>query len=317
MDILIPVYDTNKKNLTHMESNLIGNSTIDTGQTVSRSIGWRRFIRVLFGRKVVLFGIIMFILNIVVAIFAPLLAPYDPYEQNLSQALKQPSVEHWLGTDAYGRDELSRVIYGTRVSLEVGLIAVGVAAVIGFTAGLFAGYFGGVLETVLMRIVDAMMALPPMVLTLAISAALGGGLQNIMIAVAISMSPEYCRMIRGMAITIKETDYILAGHALGASNLRVMLRHILPNSFPPLIVLVTLSMGYAILTEASLSFLGLGIAPPGAAWGSMVNEGYKYLITDPVLSLAPGGCIMIIVLSVNLLGDGLRDALDPRLRGAL
>ena len=277
----------------------------------------RRFLRVLFSRKIVLFGAIVLLLVILVAFFAPLLAPYNPYDQNLNQALLQPSAQHWLGTDPLGRDELSRVIYGTRISLEVGLIAVGIAAIIGFTAGLVGGYFGGLLDTIIMRVVDSLMAIPPIVLTLAISAALGGGLQNIMIAVAIGMSPEYCRMIRSMAITIKETEYITAGHAIGASNVRVMVRHILPNSFPPLIVLVTLSMGYAILLEASLSFLGIGIAPPGAAWGSMVNEGYRYLMSNPVLSIAPGGCIMIVVLSVNLLGDGLRDALDPRLRGAL
>lgn len=300
-----------------MASELTGNSNLEAEQIIARRSGWRRFIRVLFGRKVVLFGAVVMALNIFVAIFASILAPYDPYEQNLSQALKQPSAEHWLGTDPYGRDELSRIIYGSRVSLEVGLIAVSIAAALGFTTGLLSGYFGGLLDTVIMRIVDAMMAIPPMVFTLAISAALGGGLRNIMIAVAISMSPEYCRMIRSMAITIKETEYITAGHAIGASNLRIMLRHILPNSFPPLIVLVTLSMGYAILLEASLSYLGIGIAPPGAAWGSMVNEGYRYLLTNPVLSIAPGGCIMIVVLSVNLLGDGLRDALDPRLRGAL
>jgi peptide/nickel transport system permease protein len=277
----------------------------------------RRTIRVLFSRIVVLFGVIVILLNIFVAIFAPLLAPYDPYEQDLSQALKQPSTTHWLGTDSLGRDELSRVIYGTRISLQVGLIAVGIAAVLGFSAGLLAGYFGGILDTIIMRVIDSMMAIPTMVLILAISAALGGGLQNIMIAVAIGMSPEYSRMIRSMAISIKETEYILAGRAVGAGDLRVMLRHILPNSFPPLIVLITLSIGYAIQLEASLSFLGIGIPPPGAAWGSMVNDGYKYLMTNPVLSFAPGACIMLVILSINMLGDGLRDALDPRLRGAL
>jgi peptide/nickel transport system permease protein len=300
-----------------MEHEITQNTTIDHGEDLPRRSGGRRFIRVLFGRKIVLFGSIIILLNILVAIFAPLLAPYDPYEQNLNQALKAPSAEHWLGTDPLGRDELSRIIYGTRVSLEVGIIAVGIAAILGFTAGLLSGYFGGLLDTIVMRIVDALMAIPPMVLTLAVSAALGGGLQNIMIAVALGMSPEYCRMIRSMAITIKQTEYITAGHAIGASNVRVMLRHILPNAFPPLIVLVTLSIGFAILLEASLSFLGIGIAPPGAAWGSMVNDGYRYLMTNPILSFAPGACIMVVVLSVNLLGDGLRDALDPRLRGAL
>jgi ABC-type dipeptide/oligopeptide/nickel transport system permease subunit len=289
----------------------------DTEQKTSPYKKSRRTIRVLFSRIVVLFAVIIILLTIVIAVFAPFLAPYDPYEQNLSEALLEPSAEHWLGTDSLGRDELSRVIYGTRISLQVGLIAVGIAAVLGFSAGLVAGYFGGMLDTIIMRVIDSLMAIPTMVLILAISAALGGGLQNIMIAVAIGMSPEYCRMIRSMAITIKETEYITAGRAVGAGHLRVMLRHILPNSFPPLIVLVTLSIGYAIQLEASLSFLGIGIAPPGAAWGSMVNDGYKYLMTDPMLSFAPGACIMLLILSINMLGDGLRDALDPRLRGAL
>ena len=300
-----------------MERDMAENSAQNAENIKPRFSESRRFIRVLFGRKIVLVASIILLLNIGVAIFAGILAPYDPYDQNLSQALRAPSMEHWLGTDPLGRDVLSRIIYGSRVSLEVGFIAVGIAAVLGFTTGLLAGYYGGILDTIVSRMVDSLMAIPPMVLTLAISAALGGGLQNIMIAVAIGMSPEYSRMIRGMAMTINHNEYITAGHSIGASNARVMIRHILPNAFPPLIVLVTLSIGYAILLEASLSFLGIGIAPPGAAWGSMVNEGYRYLMTNPVISFAPGGCILIVVLSVNLLGDGLRDALDPRLRGSL
>jgi len=300
-----------------MTSDLMKTTSDNTRQEKSRYKNSRRTIRVLFGRIVVLFAVIIILLNIIIAIFAPFLAPYDPYDQNLSEALQEPSAKHWLGTDSLGRDELSRVIYGTRISLQVGLIAVGIAAVLGFSAGLVAGYFGGTIDTIIMRVIDSLMAIPTMVLILAISAALGGGLQNIMIAVAIGMSPEYSRMIRSMAISIKETEYITAGRAVGAGDLRVMVRHILPNSFPPLIVLVTLSIGYAIQLEASLSFLGIGIAPPGAAWGSMVNDGYKYLITNPILSFAPGACIMLLILSINMLGDGLRDALDPRLRGAL
>lgn len=300
-----------------MESDIAESSARRSEKVSRRFSESRRFLRVLFGRKIVLFASVILFINIVVAIFAGFLAPYDPYDQNLSQALLQPSSQHWLGTDPLGRDVLSRIIYGSRVSLEVGFIAVGIAAILGFTAGLLAGYYGGILDSIVSRVIDALMAIPPMVLTLAVSAALGGGLQNIMIAVAIGMSPEYCRMIRGMAMTINHNEYITAGHSIGASNMRVMLRHILPNAFPPLIVLVTLSIGFAILLEASLSFLGIGIAPPGAAWGSMVNEGYRYLMTNPVLSFAPGGCILIVVLSVNLLGDGLRDALDPRLRGSL
>jgi peptide/nickel transport system permease protein len=288
-----------------------------SNQASPRRVALTRFLRTLFGRQIVIFGVVIIFLSIIVAIFAPWIAAFDPYEQNLSEALQQPSSQHWLGTDPLGRDTLSRIIYGTRISLQVGLIAVGVAAAIGFSLGLISGYFGGLLDTIVMRVVDALMAIPSIVLTLAIAAAIGGGLQNIMIAVAIGMSPEYCRMIRGMAISIKENDYILAGRSIGAGSVRIMLRHILPNSFPPMIVLVTLNAGYAILLEASLSFLGVGIAPPGAAWGSMVNDGYGYLVTNPILSLAPGISIILVVLSINLVGDGLRDALDPRLRGVL
>ena len=288
-----------------------------SNQASPRTVALIRFLRTLFARQIVIFGVVIIFISIIVAIFAPWIAPYDPYEQNLSAALQKPSSEHWLGTDPLGRDTLSRIIYGTRISLQVGLIAVGVAAAIGFSLGLISGYFGGLLDTIVMRVVDALMAIPSIVLTLAIAAAIGGGLQNIMIAVAIGMSPEYCRMIRSMAISLKENEYILAGRSIGSGSVRIMLRHILPNSFPPMIVLVTLNAGYAILLEASLSFLGVGIAPPGAAWGSMVNDGYGYLVTNPILSFAPGISIILVVLSINLVGDGLRDALDPRLRGVL
>lgn len=276
-----------------------------------------RLWRVFISRGVVLFGMIVIIILILTAFFAPLIAPYDPYDQNLETVLLSPSMEHLLGTDAIGRDILSRIIFGTRNSLMVGIVALGIAATIGMIMGLTAGYFGGWVQATIMRFIDALMTFPMILLALIFASLLGGGLKNVMIALGISLLPGYARIMCGQVLSVKENDYILAEHALGARNLRVMLRHILPNCFPPMIVLVTLQMGAAILAEAGLSFLGIGIEPPGAAWGAMVNDGYHYLITNPLLSFAPGMAIMLVVFSFNMVGDGLRDALDPRLRGLI
>lgn len=276
-----------------------------------------RLWRVFSGRSVVLFGLIVIIILILTAFFAPLIAPYDPYDQNLETVLLSPSMEHLLGTDALGRDIMSRIIFGSRNSLMVGIVALGIAATIGMIMGLTAGYFGGWVQATIMRFIDALMTFPMILLALIFASLLGGGLKNVMIALGISLLPGYARIMCGQVLSVKENDYILAEHALGARNLRVMLRHILPNCFPPMIVLVTLQMGAAILAEAGLSFLGIGIEPPGAAWGAMVNDGYHYLITNPILSFAPGMAIMLVVFSFNMVGDGLRDALDPRLRGVI
>ena len=199
----------------------------------------------------------------------------------------------------------------------VGVIAVGISASVGITLGLIAGYFGGWIYVIIMRFIDALMSFPMILLALVIAAILGSGLKNVMIAVGVALTPGYARMMCGMVLSTKESDYITASHAVGASNLRVMLRHLLPNCFPPLLVLITMLMGRAILAEAGLSFLGIGIEVPGAAWGSMVSDGYRYLLDNPVLSIAPGVAIILVVFSFNMLGDGLRDALDPRLRGTL
>jgi len=276
---------------------------------------YRRIVRVLLRRQVVVFGLIVITALIVAAIFAPLLAPYDPYKTDMENALLQPNREHLLGTDALGRDSLSRMIYGARVALLVGLMATAVAASVGMTMGLVAGYFGGIAYTVIMRLIDALMAFPIILLSLVLSVLLGGGITNIMIAVGIGLSASYARVMCGTVLSIKENDYILAARSNGASDLRIMLRHILLNSFPPMIVLITINMGAAIMIEAALSYLGVGIAPPGAAWGSMVTDGYRYLVTHPTLALVPGLAIMLVVFSFNMVGDGLRDALDPRLRG--
>lgn len=278
---------------------------------------WRRFISIMVSRKVVAFGTFIIILLVFAAIFAPSISPYSPYKQNLKNVLDQPSREYLLGTDDLGRDVLSRIIFGTRTSLQVGVIAVGIASIAGMTLGLIAGYFGGWVNIITMRFIDALIAVPPIILALTFASTMGGGLTNVMISVGITMMPVYCRLMCGQVLQIKQNDYILANKILGASNIRTMLYHILPNCFPPLIVLITLNMGQAILIEAGLSFLGIGIAPPGAAWGSMVSIAYRYLSSNPILSFAPGLCIMLVVFSFNMVGDGLRDALDPRLRGVI
>jgi len=288
-----------------------------SGEAVTRVTEGQRFRRVFFSRKIVLFGLIIITILVFTAIFAPLLAPYDPYKQNMTQVLLNPSAQHWLGTDTIGRDILSRVIYGSQNSLLVGIVALAIASLIGMSLGLTAGYFGGWTNNIIMRIVDALMCFPMILMALVIAALLGGGLKNVMLALGIALIPGYARLMCAQVLSVKENDYIAAEHSLGAGNLRIMLRHIFPNCMPALIVLVTMQLGSAILAEAGLSFLGVGIQPPAAAWGSMVNDGRQYLLTNPILSFAPGIAIMLTVFSFNMIGDGLRDALDPRLRGTI
>ncbi len=290
---------------------------LDDSLEPPRTKPWRRFLRVFLRRKVVIFGAVIILLLILTALTADLITPYDPYQQNLREALQQPSGAHLLGTDALGRDTLSRIIYGTRTSLAVGINSVGLAALIGMALGLLAGYLGGWISTVIMRCVDALMAIPPLMLALSIGVALGGGLTNVIISLGISLIPTYVRLMRGQVLAVKQSDYVIASEVIGASDLSTILVHVFPNCLSPLIVLITLNLGVAIIAEAGLSFVGLGITPPGAAWGSMVNDGYRYLLSNPILSIAPGFCVMLVVLAFNLVGDGLRDALDPRLRGTI
>jgi peptide/nickel transport system permease protein len=278
---------------------------------------FRRIIKVFIVRKVALFGLIIIAAFLVTAAFAPQIAPYDPYKNNLSDSLLQPSRAHLLGTDSLGRDTLSRIIFGTRTALMVGVISLFIASALGVSLGLVAGFFGGLTYTIIMRFIDSLMSFPMILLALVLAALLGGGIRNVMIAIGIALMSVYARLMCGQVLTMKQNDYIVASHAIGASNMRIMWRHLFPNCFPPLIVLVTMQMGSAILAEAGLSFLGIGIAPPGAAWGAMVSNGYNFLLTHPWISIAPGVAIMLVVFSFNMVGDGLRDALDPRLRGML
>ena len=297
-------------------SNVIGGFP-DSAEPLLRFSEWRRFRRVFFSRGMVRFGLIVLLLLVLTAAFANWLAPYNPYKPGMADSLLQPCKEHPLGTDILGRDTLSRLIYGSRTVLMVGFISVGVASVIGVTLGLISGYFGGIAGAVIMRSVDAFMCFPMILLALVIAALLGGGIHNVIIALSIAIIPGYARVTRGLTLSIRENDYILAEQSIGASDVRTMVKHILPNAFPPLIVLMTMQLGNLILAEAGLSFLGIGIEPPGAAWGAMVNDGYKYLSRNPTLSFAPGLAIMLVVFAFNIVGDGLRDALDPRLRGRL
>jgi peptide/nickel transport system permease protein len=278
---------------------------------------WQRFRRVFFSRKMVIFGLAVLGILALSAIFAPWLAPYDPYKQDMSSTLLQPSWDHLLGTDGFGRDTLSRIIYGTRTALTIGFCAVAIAATVGVTLGVLAGYFGGVTNMVIMRCIDALMPFPMILLALVIAAVLGGGVTNVILALGIATIAPYARVMNGQALSIKENEYIKAQRAIGSGNRRIIFRHILPNAFPPIIVLMTFELGGLILAEATLSFLGIGIAAPGAAWGSMVNDGYRYLLTNPVLSISPGVAIILVVFAFNMVGDGLRDALDPGLRGTL
>jgi peptide/nickel transport system permease protein len=297
----------------------VGPVTVEVGfsESMPRVSEFQRFRRVFFGRPVVIFGFVVIFLLVLAAIFAPLISPYDPNLPNLKENLQQPSLKHWLGTDNLGRDVVSRLIFGTRVSLMVGFVSVGVATVVGVNLGLLAGYFGKWLDAIVMRIIDGLMMIPPIILALVFAAVLGGGLKNVMIAMGIALTPSYCRLMRGQVLSIKQADYILMSHAIGSKDLRIMIKHIVPNCLPPLLVLITLNLGGAILAEAALSFLGIGVTPPTPAWGNMVFNGQRYVFKYPILSFAPGVCIMLVVLAFNMIGDGLRDALDPRLRGTL
>jgi peptide/nickel transport system permease protein len=292
-------------------------SVQDISEIAPRVTEWRRFKRAFFQRKLVIFGLTILGILVICAIFAPWLTPYDPYIGNLDDSLAQPSWNHLLGADISGRDTLCRLLFGARTALLVGFITTISSAVVGTLLGLMAGYFGGIIDTVVMRTMDALMGFPMLLLALLLASVLGSGIQNVIIALCVATLPGYARVMYGQALSVKENDYILAERSMGSHNLRIMFNHVLPNCLPPMIVLSTLQLGSIILAEAGLSFLGIGIRPPGAAWGSMVSDGYRFLISNPLLSFAPGLAIMLVVFAFNMVGDGVRDALDPRLRGIL
>ncbi len=276
----------------------------------------RDFLRRLWRVRLAGVGLVIVGIVVLTALFAPLLAPYDPTQKNTRNLLKAPTLQHPLGTDELGRDTLSRVIYGARISLEVGIIAVGISLVIGVLLGLVAGYTGGTTDAIIMRIMDGLLAFPALVLALAITAMLGPSLNNVMLAIGITGIPSFARLVRGQVLTTKRLEYVQAAQSVGASDWRLMLRHILPNIVAPIIVQASISVAAAILAEAGLSFLGLGIQPPTASWGSMLNVAKGYLGRTAWLAIAPGTAIFITVLGFNFLGDAIRDVLDPRLRSS-
>jgi peptide/nickel transport system permease protein len=273
-------------------------------------VALRRFLR----RRAAVVGLVVITLIVLMAIAAPLIAPYDPIATSWSAIRKAPSWAHWMGTDENGRDVMSRVIFGARASLLAGVVSVMIAAGIGVPLGLLAGTAGGTTDAVIGRVVDAMLACPFLILAIALAAFLGPALSNVMIAIGISAAPAFVRVSRGAAMDIATNDYVEAARALGNPPWRVALRHIAPNILPPVLVQATLAIASAIIAEASLSFLGLGQQPPAPSWGSMLNSAQRFLTQAPWLAVFPGAAIFLSVLSVNLVGDGLRDALDPRAR---
>ncbi len=274
----------------------------------------RRALRRLLRRKGAIFGLVVIALFVLVAVFAPLISPYDPAAQSWTLVRKPPSWSHWLGTDDVGRDILSRIIFGARASLLAGVISVCIAVSIGVPLGLMAGYLGGLVDGVLSRLTDAMLAIPYLILAIALAAFLGPSLGNAMIAIGITATPVFVRLTRGQVLAVKVEDYIEAARAVGNPPWRIALVHILPNILPALLVQGTLAIAAAIIAEASLSFLGLGQQPPEPSWGSMLNSAQRFLANAPWMAVWPGLAIFLTVVSFNLLGDGLRDALDPKER---
>ena len=260
-------------------------------------------------------GLMVFVLVIALAIAAPWIAPYDPNDQNIMEKLRSPSVAHWLGTDSFGRDTLSRILYGSRISLVIGIASTLLAMIIGSAIGMFAGWYGGRADTVTMQAMDVLLAFPSLILGLILVAMLGPSTHNIIIAIALTSIPPFARIARAPTIAIKEREFVMAGRALGYTDTRIVVVHILPNILPEILVMASLWLANAIRTEASLAFVGLGVKPPTATWGGMIREGFENILDSYALALAPSIAILVVIFALNLLGDGLRDAIDPKLKG--
>jgi len=274
----------------------------------------RRAVRRLLRRRGAIFGLAVIVIFVLLAVLAPWVTPYDPIAQSWMTVRKAPSAAHWFGTDEVGRDVLTRVVFGARASLMAGVISIGIALSIGVPLGLVAGYLGGFVDALISRLTDAMLACPFLILAIALAAFLGPSLGNAMIAIGITATPIFVRLTRGQVMAVKVEDYVEAARAVGNPRWRIALVHILPNILPALLVQATLSIAAAIIAEAALSFLGLGQQPPAPSWGSMLNAAQRFLVNAPWMAIWPGLAIFATVLSFNLLGDGLRDALDPRER---
>ncbi len=273
---------------------------------------WQRLVK----NKMAMLGLAILVLLALCAIFADVIADYETkvVAQNIANRLKGPSAEHWFGTDEFGRDIFARMVHGSRVSLVVGLISVSVSLVAGGTLGAFAGFYGGRVDNVIMRVMDIFLAVPSILLAITIVAALGTNLVNVMLAIGISGTPGFARIVRAAVMSVKDQEFVEASRAIGASNATIIFREIIPNCLAPIIVQSTLSVASAILSTASLSFIGLGVQPPDPEWGAMLSSGRNFLRDAVHLTLFPGLAIVVTILALNLLGDGLRDALDPRLK---
>lgn len=293
------------------------NTTVDVAKAPSKkkkSGPWREVWRRLKHNKAAITGLVVLLILIFVAVFADFIAPYGPDDQDLQATFQKPNRTHIMGTDNLGRDIFSRIIYGAQVSLQVGLLAVGIALIIGSILGSIAGFYGGVVDNIIMRFIDILLAIPPILLAISIVAALGTELKYVMIAVGIGSIPSYARIIRASVLSLRDQEFIEAARAVGANDFRLITKHIIPNSMAPLIVQATIGVAGAILAAAGLGFIGLGIQPPQPEWGAMLNNGRHYIRDYPHMTAFPGLAIMITIFALNLLGDGLRDALDPRLK---
>ena len=288
----------------------VAGATAEAGGLHRARRWWRRFAR----NRGAVFGLAVFLAIVIMALFAPALAPYDPIAQGVGPANQGPTWAHWAGTDSFGRDMLSRIIYGARIALAVGIVSVVIALVIGVALGLAAGYYGGWADVVIMRVMDGLFAFPIIILAIAMMAVMGFGVKNVIIAVAVGFIAPFARVTRADVLAVKEEPYIEAARLGGVSSLAIITRHVLPNVTAPIIVQAALRVSGAIITEAGLSFLGLGPPPPTPVWGSMIAEGRNFIVMAPHISTIPGVALMVTIVGLNLLGDGLRDTLDPRLR---
>jgi peptide/nickel transport system permease protein len=290
-----------------------------TASPVSRSSGFKRLLAATIAafntNKTSWLGLVVFLIVVLLAMFAPLISPHDPVEQNIFSRLQSPSTTYWLGTDYFGRDIFSRLLYGARYSLFIGLVATFFAMLLGSLIGILAGYYGGRFDLLIMQIMDILLAFPSLILGLIIVAMLGPSLTNIIIAIALTSVPSFARIARAPTIAVKEREFVEAGRALGYSDSRIMFGHILPNIAAEILVMFSLWTASAIRTEASLAFIGLGLKPPTPTWGGMIREGFENILDSYWLALTPGIAILIVVFALNLLGDGLRDAIDPKLKG--
>jgi peptide/nickel transport system permease protein len=287
----------------------------DTGRRANRQSWWSIYGRLFLRHRGGMIGAAVLGIVVLSALFAPFVATHDPYFINRVDRLQGPSADHWLGTDEFGRDLFSRIVYGARTSLSVAALAIALATLIGAPAGILAGYFGGWTDSLIMRVMDVIFAFPAILLALGISAILGPSLRNAAIALGVVYAPSFARIIRGPVLAARHLEYVDASRVIGAGRVRIMVRHLLPNVVSPLVVTATVTFSFALLAEAALSFLGLGAQPPTPSWGVMLSDGRRFMETAPSIAIFPGLAVMLTVLASNLLGDALRDVLDPRMRG--